>query len=178
MSERRDKFIGNVGEGFVAFGRFQAITGAVVAVLIGIGMIIGGAFMVRNKHTESVVAVVQGMYCGGEVPPSSAGFMSTRDTRPTCAYAVTYAVKGQSLSSTFEAKQFAYRAGESVTIYYDPENPLSISTEARTLRIIGWVLIAFGIVIPLLAIATAVFAVKSKTGAGIVGAGQFANMIF
>ena len=172
-----DKFLGNVGSGLAAFGRFQAVTGAIVAVVIGIIMIVIGSFMVRDPHTESTTAIVQNMFCG-PVQTTSGGAMAASNNRPSCTFVVTYNVNGQGYSSTFDDTQFAYHNGETVTVYYDPKNPLSISVNARTTRTIGWVLIGVGILIPVIAIATAVFAMKSKEGAGILGAQQFADAIF
>ena len=179
MAFMKEEYFGKVGTGLSAFGRFNSIIGAIVTLLIGIAFLVGGSYMIRNSLTESTVAVVQGMFCGTAASSSSSPAITpTAAGQTLCRYTVTYTVNGSGLSSTFEAAMFAYQPGETVTIYYDPKNPLRIDVTSNKNRIIGWIFIAVGIVLPLIAIATAVFAWKNKEAAGVMGAQDLMTSIF
>ncbi len=166
LGDRMDRYMDKIGTGLNIYGKYSAVSGAVVGVVVGLVMMAIGIFFVRDKHTGKVLAKVKEMFCPD-------GYHSQR-----CTYVVTYTVGAQNLTSTFEDKPNKHAVNSNVTLYYDPSNPLDVNHDAYAWRWMGWFLILLGLAVPAISIWQAMNAMKSSEFATIVGAQKLGNIVF
>ena len=130
--------------GTAEFGRIMAIIGAVVATLIGIGLIIFGGILTTHKTQFS--ASVQGTVIDSSmcVPTNNDDGSITE----TCMVAAHYNVGSQCkpcMIAGTVTSSVPYTSGF-ITVYYDPSDPKQASLNSDDSTVGGWVMIAIGIV--------------------------------
>ena len=165
----QSKLGSEVYTGVAAFGRFQAVIGAIVGVIIAIILIIIGSMRLRDKHTASALMKITSVkQCTQQTQTDNQGNTSVNYA---CTIAVSFtASNGKTYSnpsvSVISTKPLS--TGMAITLRYDPSSPSSIVQEASP-KALGWGLIGGGILIGGLAIGAAVLSFKSKGFAAVEG---------
>ena len=133
--------------GTVTFGRVMAIIGAVVATLIGIGLIIFGGILTTHKTQFS--ASVQ-----GKVIDSSMCVPTNNDdgsVSETCMVTAKYNIGSQCepcviAGTVTSSDPSTYLVDMPITVYYDPSDPKQASLNSDDSKVGGWVMIAIGVI--------------------------------
>jgi hypothetical protein len=157
-----------VYSGVAVYGRFRAVVGAVIGVIIALLLIIIGFSKLRDKHTASASMTVTAVRAC--VAPPAGGGQGTA-TMYACTVDVSF--------STPDGKAF-HAAGVKVTVpaqviqgdvlvlRYDPANPSDVVQEVSP-RTAGWAMIGGGALVGVTAVGIAVLSFKSKGFAAIEG---------
>lgn len=136
----------DVYDGSAAFGKFMALVSLITGILIGIGLIIGGIFLLLKKETynTSTTAVVKSVSCSNT--PSTDSKNNTTYSY-SCHLTVEYTTnKNEKMTSDITTTK-TYSVGENITIYYNDANPKVIASKLTAWKLIGSILIGVGVLI-------------------------------
>ena len=159
--------------GTADFGRIMAIIGAVIATLIGIGMIIGG--IVALHHTTTRTAQVQGEVTNNNPCTPTA---VNNVVKYNCIIDVTFTLSAKVYTANFinNNSNINYRKGDAITVYYDPKNPSDNGLLSDNSKIVGWVLLGIAPFIILFAWLWVYITRKSKVAAAAGGVASIFDM--
>jgi hypothetical protein len=179
----------DVYDASATFGKFMAWFGLIVSVIISLILLGIGSFLLisKSKYSSETQAVITKSDCrrydDTQCFTSSNGQQSCQ-TRPTseCAFDYTYRVNQQEIQKTNQIvrgdRSIEKQAGETVPVWYDPNNPQD-STLSRTPRtMIAWILIAIAIILLLGSIFTWYITQRFKIAAAAHGIGSAAGIAY
>ncbi len=135
-------------QGAAGFGKFYAIFSAIISTLFGIVLLIAGIWMLMKKklYTKSVEATVDSDTCTQETHHDRHGDSTTYN----CSLRVSYVVDGKSYKNTLAVDSSTdYDGYKTVTIYYNPHNPMDAKVQLIPWKILGWVCVVLGVFLPL-----------------------------
>lgn len=124
------------------FGKIMSWIGAIVGTFIGIGMVIGGIILLgkKNKYSASTQATIDTASCSPYNDGQTTGY--------NCTLVVHYTVNGQVYNRTFTTiSASSYASGQLVTISYNPDSPSDSQIGNTSTKVIGGVLLGFGLFI-------------------------------
>ena len=166
----RKKSIGeSIYSGTASFGRAMAVVGVVFAMIAALIMIPLGIYFIVHKtkltsQTSGTVSGTQGSdQCGS-------ARVDNNNVVYDCTFGVKYSVENKSYNiNATTSGPIQYKGGDSVTVYYEPNNPSNGSINSDNTDVIGVVLLVLGIIIPTVAWIWWYFARKSKAVAAAGG---------
>lgn len=127
--------------GTVAYGKVQAIMGAVVGTVVSIVLIITGLVLVKRKAklTDTINAViVSDPFCNQYADSSLVKFRCNN-------ISLKYTVNNKEYTlNTSTDSTIKYTKGLNVNIYYDPANPSYASMTSDNVKPLGWIFFGFG----------------------------------
>ena len=158
-----------------SFGRIMAIVGAVIATIIGIGMIIGG--IIALHHITSLTAQIQGEVINKNFSPCSAT-AENNIVKYNCILNVKYTVNGKDYTQTLTTtnSNLNYNTGDSILIYYDPKNPSNSGLTSDTTKTLGYILLIAAPFVILLPWVWVYITKKSKIAAAAGGVATIFDM--
>jgi len=154
--------------GSAELGRVSAIIGAVFATLIGIGLVVASIFMLthKSKLTSETEGVVITSDCSGDGNGTCTVKASFMD-HPTERF-VTASVENN----------VSYRSGDRIAVYFDPSNPVDASFQSDSTNVAGWIFLAIGIFITIVAWLSVWLTQRSKIYAAATGVSTVAGALF
>ena len=161
----------NLYSGAATVGKVGTFMGAISSTILGIILLIIGVSMltlIKNPQTSNTSGKLSGISCstGDDCETDKNGVRScTAET--TCSGTATYIVNNKPYIIGYSGGQSSN--GETVTVHYDPKNPRDATTDAPFPKWIGWIFIAFAMLLFSSWIAV-YFTNKSKTFAAFEGA--------
>ena len=172
MGVGKDLYAGSAG-----FGRIMSIIRAIIGTLIGAGLIIGGVALIRSVRKRTA---------------STNGRITNDDKDPiSCTYdnqiynceniKVEWTANGKTYNNT--SAPFEWSGNHSlvkatnITVYYDPSNPSDASLDQFPAHVVGWVLLALGILIIISGWVWVLITRRSKGAAAATGVASAAGMI-
>jgi hypothetical protein len=173
MPKKKESFGSEVYTGVADFGVIIADLKAIGGIIIGLIFIGIGIYLLVQKitRTATVTGIVlnpaNATLCTQNSTTTTTNSGSNTNTYYTCNFNVKYTVNDvdyKSLQRTNGSSQ--YFGGESIDLWYNPDNPNDASTSYDYSHGVGWVLIVIGVVIALSGIIWAWLANKYK----IIGA--------
>ena len=164
MTRRKESTGEAIYSGTASFGRVMAVVGVVFAMIAALVMIPLGIYFIvhKTKLTSHTSGKVNNSSCTARSENNSVVY--------DCTFQVSYTVgnKPYSISDTTSGSQ-QYNGGDSVTVYYDPNNPANGSVNSDNTHVMGVVLLVIGIIIPTVAWIWWYFARKYKSVAAAGG---------
>lgn len=154
-------------DGSATVGRIAAVFGLIIGILIAIGLLVGGFYVLRttNKYTASVSGRVLESNCSPNIANG-------------CDVNVQYYVGGKPYTKTFNVDRNVVK-DQSILVAYDPQNPSdAMLNGAGGAKVIGWVMIGFGLLVLLGCIMSFIIAWTTKIGAAATGARALSNIMF
>ena len=145
-------------KGFATVGKINAYIGMGVGALVGIGLIVFGVMLLRNKNTVKTTGKVTDVVCPSSANPN------------TCYYAITYSVNGQAMFGSLSLPRGKYVKDQFIDVYYNPNDVNSIDVDIAGKRNAAIIMIVLGVVIPIGAYVSLYFAKKSESYAAVAGA--------
>jgi hypothetical protein len=134
--------------GFAGVGKVFTYVGLVVGILVGIGLIVGGIYVLKNDVFDSVQGKISSL---------------------TIPYQVTYTYQGTSYTSTLDnTGVIAYLPGQTVTVFVRPSQP-SQAYAQPTPKGVGIGLISGGCVVMAVGMLNTYFVRISPAYAAVVG---------
>ena len=135
-------FINNAYSATSDFGKIKAIISAVVATIIGIIMIIIGIIMIKKISILTSTATATITQLNGACIQNNNIWTCNMNVSFTDSTGKSYTINNLQSSS-----QNNYTSGETITIYYEPDNPNNASLQSDNTHTIGYVLIIIAIII-------------------------------
>ena len=173
-----------VGTGLADYGRFRAIEGLIIGLLIALILIIAGYIMTRDKETasalmtvtavtscEPVTSISQNQQMGGY------GVTNTISTTYNCVVDVSFS----STKGIIDAKNVSVvsktplTVGSVVSLRYNPNQPTTVSQEMNPEW--GYALAGLGVLIGLGSVGMTFWTYHSKNVAEVQGAVGLYNLI-
>jgi hypothetical protein len=159
------------------FGRFMTIIGTIFGVIVGIIFLIVGIYLVRKKekHTKSVTAnITNKVKCEHILhDPKEATANSYH-----CELEVMYKINGKVYNKTLQTTDSTdYTDVQTVTLYYDPDNPSDIVIHKEPTKTIGWIMIAISLFAIIMSFIQLYIVRKYKIAAAAAGVGGAARMM-
>lgn len=152
--------IGDVAyTGLATYGRIQAIMGFIVALLVGGAFVGFGLWIALSKdvHTSTATGTVRDASC------------NSSSKTPECVMTVLFNdANGTPVIAKVTATDKFYVTGEKCEVRYDPNNP-SDAEVGKAGKWLGWVFVAAGVAVILIAGLVLYFALKHKEVAAIGG---------
>lgn len=157
-----------------SFGRISVIIKLVLTIIVAVAFIVLGVYLYRRKnvHTESVDADITDANCVTE--------SDGQTTTYNCKLTLDYTVKGKNYSgiNTSVDSSTLYNKGNTITIYYDPNNPTDISMFSKgNQQTLGEVIIVIAILSILFGLLSWWLTSKSKFYAAAQGAGTAYDLV-
>lgn len=152
--------------GAAAYGRINAIIGVIFGTIIGILMILGGIGLIKRKtnRTKTIKATITN-------DPGCSGHSENNNTIWDCNLSLSYNIDGKdyttSISSSSSTK---YDKGNTVTLYYNPDNVSDVDLVSDNTHVIGWVILVIGIFLLISTWVWLYIVYKSKFAAAAGGA--------
>ncbi len=154
---------------------FLAVVTSLILCTVGGCLVYANSKNQLTAKTTGTVFGVRGCQDTTHVDRGKNGATNTYTTT-TCTAMVTYSADGRSYSTDLQFDKF-YTVGSTVTVYYDPKNPLTASSTAPMPKWIGWLLVVLGFCIVLSAFAWSYLVSKNKTIAALAGTAQTIDTI-
>jgi len=131
--------------GAASFGIAWALIGAIFATIIGIGMIVGGIYILIHKDKLIDIQATITQINGGSGPCSK---ITDNPIQYSCSITLEYKYNGITYTGVQNYTGNAnYYIGEVITIRINPNNPNDISLNNPIPKWIGWILIVFALLI-------------------------------
>lgn len=131
--------------GTAAFGRIEALLGAIFATVLGLAAVIAGIYLIRHKTTLTKHVL-------GEVVQATCTPLGKDNTiKYYCdSLRVTYKIgdKSFTINSSLPERDSPIMKGDSITVYYNPSSPENGKLLSDNTHILGWALLVGGILIP------------------------------
>lgn len=146
--------------GAATLGRITTIIGALIGSFIALVFIAFGIYMLlqKNAFTSNTTATIQQVSC------------SPQEGLLQCSLTLSYQVNGIDYSATLTTySSVSYVQGQTITIYYDPQNPATFELQIIPNTAIGAVCIVIGAIILIMIWAAVYFARSYKPYAAYVG---------
>ena len=151
MDTKKENLGSEIYSGAASFGRGMAIFGAVMSTLIGIGMVIGGIYILLHKDkSKHVLATVVGCSIdGASGKDCCTSFVDYNGFRQyDCNLRLNYTVNGKEYNNPlYISSQRGYVSGDFLKISYDEKNPNSIKADVGYPYFLGWVLIGLAVLV-------------------------------
>lgn len=156
-----------MGNFLTSFGEAYSIYGAIVGTIVSIIMIIIGALLLRRK--DLYTKHVQGRVMSASCTPSGQQF--------SCSMHVHYIVGGKHYSGVVSTTNSTpYSSGQTIELAYVPSDPSKVEVYSSiTPHMIGWGLLAVGILILVASWLNVWLAKRYKGYAGVEGVGGIAQ---
>ncbi|PWK79345.1 uncharacterized protein DUF3592 [Mucilaginibacter oryzae] len=123
---------------------YNPITTAVVTGIIGAGLTIAGVVLrYRRMRLLKTGIKVEGIVFSIEYEPGSQGYSG--QYYPVIRYVAN---NGEWITKkyTLGSNPSTFKEGESVTVFYDPENPSTFMLNDKLSKIVPWLVLILGIV--------------------------------
>lgn len=144
--------LGNkIYSGAAEYGKFKASIGAVLGTIIGIGMIIFAiiAFTHKTKFTAKTTGIsIDHENKPRPVPNCIWKYNGRGNTRVdySCHFKLKYKVEDTEYVKIFDTNNSTNYSGENeIIVYYDPKNPFNSSIYKDNYKLIGYILLGFGL---------------------------------
>ena len=126
--------------GTADFGKTTAVISAVIGTIVCIVLIGFGIYVLvhKSKHTATAVGTVDSATC-------NPFFTDNYLPQYNCTLRITYDHQEHTIKDSSSA--ISYNPGDSVSVYYDPNNPSDASLERDIPKVVGWVLITTAVVV-------------------------------
>lgn len=168
---------GTLYSGAAAYGRFTSMLGAIIMTIIGIGLIIGGIYLMVNKdkHSLTAKAVITEAQCSQT--------QTTINNKPSISYScmltIQYSVSNVLYTNKVQANgQHTYNKGEFITVQYTPSDPNDVELKPSISRTtIGAIMIGIALIMMLMSWGSAYLARKYKFAAAFQGIGSGVSTI-
>jgi len=153
-----------VYSGAATFGRIISVIAVVIGTLTGLILIPYGIYMI--VHKEKLTSTTVGEITGDPMcNPSDPG--GNNKIVYDCSFTVDYKIDNTNYSIDVNTSTgFKYSNGSSITVYYNPKDPSAGAIKSDSSHVAGIIILAVGIIIPLISWLWWYFAKKNK----IVGA--------
>lgn len=170
-NSKKDLSSDDIYSGAASLGRITAIIGAVVMTIVGIVLIIVGIVILNTKNTTvKTKAEVLSATCS---PWANQGAINYR-----CNVHFTYLVgKEQMIGDLVINSVTQYQKNQKFDVYYEKDNPSDVKDSGPTPHSLGWILLATGILLPLLAWGWVWVTRKYKMAAAAQGAESVLDML-
>jgi len=164
--------------GTASFGRVMALISAVISTLIGIALIIGGIYILSYKDKDkSIMAKI--IDCPQPNNLCCDSWIDNNGGRNyNCILQIEYTVAGKQYKEVINpVGSTQYSKGGVIKIRYDPSNPSQVKLGSPPPHWLGWVLIAIGVFIPIMAWIWVWLTRKYKVAAAAQGVGTGLSVI-
>ena len=130
----------DISDGIYDYELVKSGFGAVVATIIGLVMLAIGIAMLAKKQNKTSVT-------NGTISAATCHTIGN-NKEYNCQIMVHYDVNGIRHQTNLSLQNFApYKAGDTIDLEYDPNNPSDVAVKTTGSKIFGTILIIFGIVI-------------------------------
>ena len=159
--------------GVSTFGVIMSDIKAIIGSIIGLIAIIAGIILIVKKstRTSTVDGIVIDSICDEVINNSN--------THYKCGIDIEYTINNKTTTKNFKdlnSNQF-YQLGDTVTLWYDPNDVTNIDILSDNLHVFGWGLLIFGVCIIFFSILWAYLANKYKPVAAAEGVLSGINLI-
>ena len=163
--------IDNVYSATSDFGKINAIISAFVATIIGIFMIIVGIIFIKNKSILTATTTATITQINSACVQNNNIWTCNINVSFTDTTGKSYNIKNLQSSS-----QNNYTSGETITIYYEPDNPNNASLQTDNKHIIGYFLVSIAIFIIIISWVTVWLSQKYKIFAAAEGVNDITHL--
>lgn len=141
----KKKLAEEIYDGAASFGIFMSLIGLIIGSIIGICLIAGGIYfcMKKNVYTSNTIATVKSISCHDVTSTDGRNQVQTNNI---CNMTITYEVNNKIITNQLNTN-IHYSVNDTFTILYNPSNPNEIAEFISNWKILGGVLIGFGIFI-------------------------------
>jgi uncharacterized membrane protein len=163
----------NIYTGVSTFGVIMADIKAVIFSIIGIILIVAGILMmIKKSHRTSTISGTVKVTDCTEV-------IDNKNIYYECGIDVEYTINGKTQTKHFidSNSQKKYAVGDTVTLWYDPNDNSNINIMSDDLHGLGLIFLIVGIVVIIFSILWAYLANKYKPVAAVEGVFTGANII-
>ena len=177
MTKHKESTGEEIYSGTATFGRIMAVVGVVISTIAALIMIPLGIYFIvhKTKLVSTTNGTVHSVSCVAKIHHDDDDDDDDDDTiEYDCSLTVNYKVGNNSYSiNTNTTSTAQYKEGDTITVYYDPNNPSNAALDADNTHVIGIIILVIGIIVPLVAWIWWYFARKYKAvaAAGGVAAG-------
>jgi hypothetical protein len=162
--------------GVSSFGVIMSDIKAVLGTIIGLIMIIVGIYCLTKKDLRT--STTSGTIVSEDIDQQCIETINNNSIIYSCYPMFSYTINGTLYSKRIKIDgNKKYFKGNTLTLYYDPNNIDNIDTVSDDLKMVGWMLIGFGIFIMIGSILWAYLANKYKPIAAVEGIFSGVNMI-
>jgi len=129
-----------VYEGSASYGRFIAMIFAVIATVIGIGLVLFGITYNKSvlRYSNTSVATINSKSCN-------------MNEKKSCNYTLSFVDNtGQTVNTTYSSV-YEFEINSKIDIVYDPSDKNTIRLKSDNTKTNGYMMIGVGIAIPLFA---------------------------
>jgi hypothetical protein len=137
-------FADNIYSDAASLGRLKAFVGLIIGCIIAFIIFVVGLFKIfsTNKHTMDVKATITKIIQCQSLESKPVSYECMIDLSYT-VNDVPYNISTFSTTGPSEKK-----VGQILTVYYDPENPSSVSIQSRSAdQVLGWSMIGFSLLV-------------------------------
>jgi hypothetical protein len=157
-----------------SFGKISVVIKLIMTIIVAIALVVLGVYLYRRKnvHTKSLDATITDANCTTE--------SDGRSTTYNCKLTLEYTINNKKYSGINISTDSSslYNKGNTITIYYDPNNPTDISLFSKgTQQTIGEVIIVIAILSVIFGILSWWLASRSKFYAASQGVGTAYDLI-
>ena len=175
-----EKVAAEAYSGLAKFGRFKAVIGVIVMLIVAGVLILIGVLQLKETHTGSASMTITEATCTPVTTTSTNKNGSTSTTRFNCVCTVTFVAsdgKTYTVPNVMLNHSAPYTVGAEVTLRYDPANPTSV-TSSMSPKIVALILFLFAGVMGIGSIVGLVVTFKFKPLAAAQGAGDLMRTAF
>jgi hypothetical protein len=165
-------------DGTAEVGRASAFGYAVLGTILGGGGVALGVYVARRAKKEATVMgkTTKESSCSDVLVQSQQGNRLMTRTKRECYTPVAYEVEGAHFDTQAATSERRYGAGEDIGMFYQPGDPGG-ATASQTPWWLGYVIIAFAILIGVGGWTNLYFVRKSRVYAAANGLGAMKNVI-
>lgn len=159
--------------GAATYGRINAIIGSIFGTIIGVLMILGGIGLIKRKtkRDKTVKATITN-------DTDCYGHSENNNTTWNCNLSLAYNIDGKDYTTSISSSSsIKYEKGNTVTLYYNPDNVSEIDLVSDNTHIIGWVVLVIGIFLLISTWVWLYIVYKSKFAAASGGVAALAGNI-
>ena len=171
----KKKFVEQIYDGAADFGLFMSFIGLIIGTILGICLIGGGIYFWNKKNvfTANTIATVKSISCHDV---TSTDAKNNQQTNNICDLTITYTVNNATMTNHINSN-IQYSVNDTFNIFYNPDNVNQISEVISNWKLLGGILIGFGIVILGSAILQYYITRRFKFAAAAAGVGDGIGMI-
>jgi len=159
----------NTLDAAASFGRIMAWMRSIFGTIVALILIVVGIFMLTRKNTFSMRAV-------GTVQSSKCDDSDPKHVMCTITFQFT-PDNGKSITSAPMAVNQSYIKGQNITVHYEAANPNNFVVNPAPIKWIGWIFLAFGLLLLVFVWVWLWVVSKNKTAAVMNGAVEGVGMV-
>jgi hypothetical protein len=160
-------------DGAATFGRFMATVWLVIGTIIGLVLLGISLYLLLTppKYSEHTTAKVIEAKCDRVPTGDSRGMVND------CLLKIEYTVDDKHIVKDYNSKSSTYYSvGSELKIRYNPDNPEDFTT-AISRKVVGWILLAIGLVIMVISWVSWWIVTSFKFAAAATGVGSAYDMV-